>query len=112
MPEGTLGWAIERYRNQKIKFSNDERDFLTAAQIAGLIQKLTLAEFDQQVVNVCTGIATSVRSAASLLLGKGSELDPHFESGKSNVPRIIGDASNLRKILNLSAEELKWRYLM
>lgn len=111
MPEGTLGWAIERYLDRKINFSEDVRDFLTSKQIALIIEKLATQEFNDTIINICTGIPTSIKEAAHSLLGLGDALDQHLIPGNSDVPKILGNPSRMKLILGKNYENLKWDYL-
>lgn len=111
MPQGTLGWAMERLLNQNLRFADDVRDFLTASQIASIIEKLANLEFDEQTVNICTGVPTSIRDAAHFLLGRGGEIDQYLSPGYSEVPKIVGDPNVLKVAMGHNYDSLRWSYL-
>lgn len=108
----TLGAAIKRAAaDAEFRISNidDERDFLHPRQISEIIIQLLQLENLPQVVNICSGTAMSVGEAIQLLAKhKGIEISPdQLISGKSENPRIVGDASLLKSIIKLDSLEYK-----
>lgn len=110
MPVGTLGWAIEHARSQPVKFGDDIRDFLSANQVARIIEKLAGCNFSANVLNVCTGIPTSIRKSLALLLDVDDEreLESLCGDGKSAHPMVVGNGSLLKSIIN--EKSLKWEF--
>jgi nucleoside-diphosphate-sugar epimerase len=111
MPEGSLGWAIENSQRTPVRFGDDIRDFLSAKQVARTIEKLAQLSFNANIVNICTGIPTSIKNSISLLLNiKDSEqLSRLYENGQSSSPVILGNPELLKSILD--GHELKWEFL-
>ncbi len=111
MPKGSLGWAIENAQKAPVRFGDDIRDFLSAKQVARTIEKLAQLSFHANIVNICTGIPTSIKNSISLLLNiKDSEqLSRLYENGQSSNPVILGNPELLKSILD--GHELKWEFL-
>jgi nucleoside-diphosphate-sugar epimerase len=105
MPGFTLGGAVERVINDPeheiLKESLSERDFLTPKSIAQVLLQITKEDRSQGIINLCTGIATSVMDATlAMALIRGVILTPsNFEMTKSSNPRIVGDSSKLKKLI-------------
>lgn len=94
MPRGTLGWAIERANlDNPIRYSDDMRDFSTAAQVAGLLEKLANKDWHNPILNVCSGVCRSVRSAGIELRKNLNLRDDEniFLPGNSSIPQNCGD---------------------
>ena len=104
MPEGTLGWAIERASAQNpVMCSDDIRDFHTALEVAQLLEKLAINSWSFQMVNVTSGNSKSVRDAGIALrknLGLSIEEDI-FLPGNSKVPQNCGNNTRLKKMLQI-----------
>jgi nucleoside-diphosphate-sugar epimerase len=102
MPEGTLGWAIERASAQNpVRCSDDVRDFHTALEVTQLLERLAIKTWKFQTVNVTSGNSQSVREAGMALrknLGLSNKED-FFLPGNSKVPQNCGDNTRLRKTL-------------
>ena len=111
MPNGTLGWAIENSRSIPVKFGNDVRDFLSASQVARIIEEIAGQECKPTVVNICTGIPTSIRKALCSLLDVKDERDSQdlCDEGLSKTPIILGNPNILKSIITVY--DLKWQYL-
>jgi nucleoside-diphosphate-sugar epimerase len=108
----TLGAAINRAAaDAEFKISNidDERDFLHPRQISEIIIKLLCLEDLPQVINICSGTAMSVREAIQILAKhKNLKINPdQLTPGKSENPRIVGDATLLKSIIKLDRLEYK-----
>jgi len=103
MPSGTLGWAIERANTgAPLKYGDDLRDFSSAEESSKILEKLAIARWVTNILNVCSGKCRSVREAGCALrkeLGLSSE-ENIFLPGRSSVPRICGDNSLLVKTLS------------
>ena len=110
MQEGTLGWAIENARSQPVNFGEDIRDFLSAKQVARIIEKLASCDFSANVVNICTGIPTTIKKALTLLLDIDDDLKVTSlcRNGTSKHPVILGNPTLVKSILG--EENLKWEF--
>lgn len=112
MPEFTLGGAIERViadpSSQVLKESLSQRDFLAPYQIAKAIYDLIAIPQATGIINLCTGVGTTVRDAALRMaeLLKVKLTEKNFELTESTNSKIVGDNS---KLLNLSPHlKLVW----
>lgn len=109
----TLGGGINKLLtdpNSYLTCGDDVRDFLTPYQAASTIMDLTNRKTGHTILNICTGQGISIRKAAQLMLktkiqGDWSEKIKH---GNSDVPRLVGNPTNLRKVLGYP---LKWSHL-
>lgn len=103
MPEGTLGWAAERASNEApLRYGDDKRDFLSPRVIMSTLENLALRPWGVGVVNVCSGNATSINSAARSLRNYiGLETPPQcIRSEISDDPIRYGDNSLLQSHFN------------
>ena len=113
MNEGTLGSVIHQLINStedaKIKNSDDIRDFLTPRTVAGALEQISSLESTPPTINLCSGKGLSVGEAARrMLASRNYEL--HSEQlllGNSTNPVIIGDSSNLKKLIG---NPLNWTF--
>jgi nucleoside-diphosphate-sugar epimerase len=102
MKRGTLGWSIDRAHLAKVRYGMDQRDFLSPKQIAQVIFDLANLASVPNIINVATGIPTSIRSATRIMRGihDDRELDLCCENNISDSPYIVGDPSLLRSVLD------------
>lgn len=112
MPDFTLGGMARKiYIAQglrKIKFSDDVRDFLSSRDVANGIYKISINEYVNGVINLCTGRATSVGKAIEEMFShtKFEGIRALLEPGTSETPYIVGDNT---KFLNLfPGQNLDW----
>ena len=109
----TLGGAIKRLAKGEIDFflknTDDIRDFLTPSTIASALKNVVLANRLHGVVNLGSGVGTSVAQAAKrMLLEGGYELNPEaLKKGNSSNPTLIADNSRLASIF--PELELIWK---
>lgn len=108
----TLGGAIQRLksdRRSKLNYGGDLRDFLTPKQTADVILELSRKEINSQVINICTGEATSIADAAILLLDSQGTGDwaQRISREISDTPRLVGNADLLSRTLG---RQLQWAY--
>ena len=108
----TLGGAITRLTrlnlNETLINVDDVRDFLTPKQVANALVAITNKTSLTGIVNLCSGIGTSVLSAARKMLEVRGLPFPteRILRGKSDNPYIVGDNSKLTSYLpNL---DLSW----
>lgn len=103
--ENSLGYKIMRAtKDSPISNGDDTRDFLSTDKIAELILNLAALNFNEPVINICSGHGLTVRAVTKLLLesqGKRFTND-YVSAGNSSVPCIVGDNARLRKTLGLS----------
>lgn len=103
--EGSLGALAKRALDDKrirISYVDDIRDFLTPNRICEIILKLNKLSEMPLVLNICSGVGTSVRDS---LIKLANSYDKTFDknqlvSGVSSNPIIVGDSSLLLKTLN------------
>jgi nucleoside-diphosphate-sugar epimerase len=102
MKKGTLGWSIDRAHLAKVKYGMDQRDFLSPKQIAQVIFDLANIVSVPNIINVATGIPTSIRNATRTMRGiqDDKELDLYCENNVSDSPYIVGDPNLLRSVLD------------
>jgi len=106
MPDHSLYGAIKRAVRGETKISNpdDIRDFLSPKQVALAIQDLCYArsKITQRVINVCTGIPTSVRDASIRLSAlHGHKLtEDSFTGSTSNLPILVGEPHRLNGLVD------------
>lgn len=85
---------------EKIRYSDDIRDFQTPGQYWDLMNALLNVSDLPEVVNVASGIGMSIAEASrSFAFHKGISLDSStFEGGTSNIPFLVADVSLLKVI--------------
>jgi nucleoside-diphosphate-sugar epimerase len=92
----------------KIKFSDDVRDFLSSRDVANGIYKISADKYVSGIINLCTGKEKSVGSAIEEMFSHTNfeGIKPLLEPGNSETPYIVGDNS---KLLNLFPDQnLNW----
>jgi hypothetical protein len=91
----------------KITNADDIRDFLTPKTISSAILKLAKSNSDVQLVNLCSGIGTSIKEAAiRMLTQKKCIVNPlAIVPGNSNNPIIVGNPTLLESI---TKQKLEW----
>jgi nucleoside-diphosphate-sugar epimerase len=109
----TLGGAIRRLANNepdfKLENASDVRDFLTPHSIASALHKIASRGSRYKVLNLCSGVGTSVGEAANRMLQQsGFELkEEQISVGNSKNPYAVGDNSVLKSLeLDLNLEWL------
>lgn len=108
----SLGGAIARLTrlNSTGTLSNvdDVRDFLTPKQVANALIAITNETSLTGIVNLCSGIGTSVLNAARKMIEVRGFIFPteRMLQGKSDNPYIVGDNSKL--ISYLPSLDLSW----
>ena len=113
MPEHSLGGAIEKLlpiqSQSTLKHGEDVRDFLTPLQVAEVIVHLTKIEDAFGIINVCSGVATTIRSAAMRMINPSDieRIQLRIDKGNSNYPKIVGDNSKLKSLL--PKYDLNWK---
>lgn len=112
LPDFTLGGMARKiYMSQsqnKIKFSDDVRDFLSSRDVANGIYKISTDENACGIINLCTGKEISVGRAIEEMFSqtKFEGIRALLEPGNSETPYIVGDNS---KFLDLFPDQnLKW----
>jgi len=111
--EFTLGGGIKKLVIPDSPFAlqnaDDVRDFLTPKQVSSCLISITNQQFLSGVVNLSTGVGTSVREAARIMLeGSGYKLPINrIIAGSSDYPYVVGDNSKLKT--HLPELELKWQ---
>jgi nucleoside-diphosphate-sugar epimerase len=112
LPDFTLGGMARKiYTAQsqnKIKFSDDVRDFLSSRDVANGIYKISADKYVSGIINLCTGKEKSVGSAIEEMFSHTNfeGIKPLLEPGNSETPYIVGDNS---KLLNLFPDQnLNW----
>jgi nucleoside-diphosphate-sugar epimerase len=109
----TLGGAIKRLAKGEIDFAlkntDDIRDFLTPSTIASALGMVVFSNKLNGVVNLASGVGTSVAQAAKrMLMEAGYELKPEaLKQGNSSIPTLIADNSRLASIF--PELELIWK---
>lgn len=103
MPGYTLGGSIQKaFHGEKIKLVNgdDVRDFLTPKTVAEILFKLSAVQGLPKIINLCSGVGTSVATATGEMTKAFSkEIKLEVIQGVSNIPRLVGDNSLLLKTL-------------
>lgn len=113
MSPSSLGGLIRRLAiqepNCRLGNASDVRDFLTPKTVADALYEICSQSSIGGVMNLCSGVATSVGAAAHRMLeDNGRELHDHqINWGNSAYPYIVGDNSLLTS-LHLSLD-LTWR---
>lgn len=109
----TLGGGIRKLADIGSDFvlfnASDIRDFLTPKDIAGALFKISSTSTHFEIVNLCTGIGTSVGDAARKMLSEaGFELpEGRISWGQSPNPSIVGD--NTLLLSRFPTLKLSWR---
>jgi nucleoside-diphosphate-sugar epimerase len=108
----TLGGGIRKIVNKepnyKLYNGNDIRDFLTPRSIANVLYEITNFKEISGIVNLCTGIGTTVGDAAKrMILESGFQIPENkIESGNSDFPSVVG--SNQKLLNALPSLNLEW----
>ena len=108
----TLGGGIRKLADNEIdyimNYADDIRDFLTPRKIAEVLYRIVINGQCPQVLNLCTGIGTSVGDAARKMLSESNFDIPEerIRGGISRNPILVGDNSKLANIL--PNFDLKW----
>lgn len=110
--EDTLGATLMRSFSDpdaKVHNVDDQRDFLHPRQIAEIILKLAHIENLPPIINICSGIPMSIRDAIQVLSEhKELSINPQqLVGGHSDYPKILGDATLLKDIL----QEVELRFI-
>jgi len=110
-PLGTLGFTINNLRHnseQQLHFADDVRDFLSPKVVAKTLTLLAKSPASPRIVNICSGIPTTVREAVRLLLGDESfrDVQERISRGQSPTPRIVGNSNLLGEIIQQTGSEL------
>jgi nucleoside-diphosphate-sugar epimerase len=110
--EFTLGGGIKKLAlgvpEYELSNADDVRDFLTPKKIAEILIDIVNTPALSGVVNLSTGIGTSVREASRLMVeGSGFDFPLHrVIAGNSSFPFMVGDNSKLR--WHLPNLDLSW----
>ena len=103
MPAFTLGGSIQKaFHGEKITLVNgdDVRDFLTPKAVAEILFKLSEVQGLPKIINLCSGVGTSVATATGEMTKAFSkEIKLEVIQGFSSIPRLVGDNSLLLKTL-------------
>jgi nucleoside-diphosphate-sugar epimerase len=97
----TLGGGIRKLAEKSSDFvlnnASDVRDFLTPRAVAKALHEITTKQRISGILNLCSGVGTSVGSAAKRMLSEGRiEVDENRISwGNSSNPFVVGDNSRL-----------------
>lgn len=108
----TLGGGIRKLVNKEPNYKlyncDDRRDFLTPRNIANVLYEIINCKEISGIVNLCTGIGTTVGDAAKrMILESGFQIpEDKIESGNSDFPSIVG--SNQKLLNALPSLNLKW----
>jgi nucleoside-diphosphate-sugar epimerase len=107
----TLGGGIRKLVNKEPNYKmyncDDKRDFLTPRSIATTLYEITKYKKLTGIVNLCTGIGTTVGEAAKrMILESGYQVpEDKLESGYSEFPSVVGSNQKLKNALpNLKLE--------
>ena len=112
LPDFTLGGMARKiYLSQsqnKIKFSDDVRDFLSSRDVANGIYRISTDEYASGVINLCTGKETSVGRAIEEMFSQTNfeGIRALLEPGNSETPYIVGD--NTRFLDLFPDQNLDW----
>jgi nucleoside-diphosphate-sugar epimerase len=108
----TLGGGIKKLTSDNsnfiLNYGDDIRDFLTPHLIANTLISIANEVHLTGIVNLATGIGTTVKDAAKTMLeGSGYKLPANrIVSGNSDYPFVVGDNSKLKAAL--PDLNLKW----
>jgi nucleoside-diphosphate-sugar epimerase len=97
----TLGGGIRKLAEKSSDFvlnnASDVRDFLTPRTVARALHEITTKNRISGILNLCSGVGTSVGSAAKRMLSEaGIEVDENRISwGNSSNPFVVGNNSRL-----------------
>lgn len=110
-PPGTLGFIIDGLLSnseQRLRFADDKRDFLSPRTVASTLLSLANQPTAPPIVNICSGIAITVREAARLLLGDDifSSVQHRLIPGQSSSPSIVGSPHLLARCISQTGSEL------
>jgi len=107
----TLGGAVNRIihgdEHLKIKYSSDERDFLTPEKAAFAIESLSQqVNLSDRILNVCTGKSISVEKGVQKLVSQENFdlLKSRLLPGNSQNPVIVGNKEKLSQYLDLKSQ--------
>jgi nucleoside-diphosphate-sugar epimerase len=109
----TLGGGIRKLADIDSGFvlsnASDVRDFLTPKDIAGAIFEIASTGTHFDIVNLCTGIGTSVGNAAKKMLSESGFVVPNekISWGRSSNPLVVGNNSLL--ISRQPTLDLSWK---
>jgi nucleoside-diphosphate-sugar epimerase len=109
----TLGGGIKKLINNDSDFilenALDIRDFLTPKQIADAIIKISTKPSISGIINLCSGIGTSIENAAVIMSNcVNMEIPEHkIKRVNSEVPYLVGDNSKL--VTHLPRLDLVWK---
>jgi UDP-glucose 4-epimerase/GDP-4-dehydro-6-deoxy-D-mannose reductase len=101
----TLGGGIRKLAEKSSDFvlnnASDVRDFLTPRAVARALHEITTKNRISGVLNLCSGVGTSVGSAARRMLSEGGiEVNENrFSWGNSSNPFVVGDNSRLKSAM-------------
>ena len=101
----TLGGGIRKLAEKSSDFvlnnASDVRDFLTPRTVARALHEITTKDRISGILNLCSGVGTSVGSAAKRMLSEaGIEVDENrFSWGNSSNPFVVGDNSRLKSAM-------------
>ena len=112
MSDSTLGGAIKKLTKIKshsvLRNIDDVRDFLTPKQVANALIAITNESSLTGIVNLCSGVGTSVVNAAQKMFESSGFKFPteRMVKGNSNNPYMVGSNSKLTSYIpNL---DLNW----
>jgi nucleoside-diphosphate-sugar epimerase len=115
-PPETLGGKVTRLargKKEPLVNSLDVRDFSTPFQVANLLFDLTTESAAHGVVNVCSGVATTVEQASRLMLHSiGQSLDASLvDSNISERPFLVGNNAKINALLPAYSHKPFWQTL-
>ena len=104
MPFFTLPGKVEKYINEKreleINFADDVRSFTDVSILAQMIYRLSNLENADGVINVSSKRVQSVREAISELFAQDKLQFVRFNSGNSELPRIVANTAKMNKLIS------------
>jgi UDP-glucose 4-epimerase len=104
MPFFTLPGKVEKYINEKreleINFADDVRSFTDVSMLAQMIYRLSNLDKADGVINVSSKRVQSVREAISELFAQDKLLFVKFNSGNSELPRIVANTAKMNKLIS------------
>jgi UDP-glucose 4-epimerase len=104
MPFFTLPGKVEKYISEKreleINFADDVRSFTDISILAQMIYRLSNLETAHGVINVSSKKVQSVREAISELFVQDKLLLVKFNSGNSELPRIVANTAKMNKLIS------------
>jgi nucleoside-diphosphate-sugar epimerase len=109
MNADSLYGALERIKKNNflgvIRHANDVRDFMLPSQVAITLSKLLKANYNENLINICTGQGKTVRTACCEILAVDAIplSKVNFDNNNSHLPFLVGNPTRLGKIL----EEIK-----